>query len=501
MEAKNSFDLDRLIGRLREKARRKIPEAEVEDIVQEVLVVLVEKMRTERVEALQAYAEGILRHMIYDYYQKRKEHLSDLEQCDLESAEPSPEQRVVFMRHLRVIQGLAEENQIDNALVHRHFSEGAPLREVASELGVSAGAVNGRLYRFRQKVLKQVGNCFAFLFAIFTGLWGRAARAYVGSRPFAATAALIGIFSVGSFFSGLWNQLEAPSLTNMLTQQRTRHVDKTSDDDILRLFRMAPAKARPTTGARPAALKVTANVPYKPVAPFVWIDGRDALSMDNTFVDSIHTPSFAGREGTRSKTNVPLRAVFQQYFDTNGRKHAARSFGKTQAAAQTTSQHAVLQLASAAHVAAPSATAGSKATQPSAGQTSATQTTPTPGRATRHQHPLHKTPPVELLPKHQQVEVPDRLEVAVRRPPLRAARLTTAELQHSLTPKTQGSKRGTLQAWPTQIQASPQPGHKRTLSVSYKTVVCTIVVAGKWTTSAAMSTISSVAERASVVKI
>ena len=123
------------------------------------------------------------------------------------------------------------------------------------------------------------------------------------------------------------------------------------------------------------------------------------------------------------------------------------------------------------------------------------------GRATRHQHPLHKTPPVELLPKHQQVEVPDRLEVAVRRPPLRAARLTTAELQHSLTPKTQGSKRGTLQAWPTQIQASPQPGHKRTLSVSYKTVVCTIVVAGKWTTSAAMSTISSVAERASVVKI
>lgn len=218
MEARSELDLQKVIERLRDKARRKVPEAEVEDLVQEVLLVLVQRLRAGHVEALQAYAEGILRNMIYDFYQRRRERLSSLEGCELESHEPSPEQRVVWMRHLRVIDGLAEENKVDQALLENHFVKGEPLREVASGLGVSPGAVNGRLYRFRQKVLQRVGSCFAFLFALLAGLWGRLGRAYAQAPTYAKAAGLASAFVFGTYFFVQLQEQASPAHTPQAIQ-------------------------------------------------------------------------------------------------------------------------------------------------------------------------------------------------------------------------------------------------------------------------------------------
>ena len=200
MRGQSDLDLNKLIIRLRDKARRKIPEAEVEDLVQEVLLVLVEKVQTERIDALQPYAEGILRHLIYDFYQKRREHFSQLDGYDIETNEASPEQRVVWMRHLRLINNLAKENSVDEALVSKHFSKGVSLREVASHLNVSQGAVNGRLFRFRQKVLQEVGNCFAVVVALVIGLWGKLSHAASRLGYTSSLVGITGILSLSLFF-------------------------------------------------------------------------------------------------------------------------------------------------------------------------------------------------------------------------------------------------------------------------------------------------------------
>ena len=209
---KSEIQLGPLMNRLREKARRKIPEMDVEDLVQEVLVVWVERMKQGNIETGQAYAEGILRHKIYDYYQKRRDKTTPLDATnEFESQQPSPEERVVWMRHLRVIEGLANENRVDKALVRDHFVGGAPLREVATNLDVSAGAVNGRLFRFRQKIMQHVGNCFGLLLALFVGLSSRMARAWNGSRALSTATWALGIFSAGTFSSWMWWSAEQPN--------------------------------------------------------------------------------------------------------------------------------------------------------------------------------------------------------------------------------------------------------------------------------------------------
>ena len=191
--------LREIIVRLREKAKRKVPFADAEDIVQEVLVVLVERMqRPQPIDSLQAYADGVLRHVIYDYYQRKRDTLLPNEQTvEQASPTPSPEQRVVWMRHLRVIESLAEENRIDESLIQEHFMGGAPLREVAENLNVSPGAVNGRLFRFRQKVMKYAGSCFAGLLALGTSLWSRTAKAASLPRTAKLAMAGTGLLSVG----------------------------------------------------------------------------------------------------------------------------------------------------------------------------------------------------------------------------------------------------------------------------------------------------------------
>lgn len=195
-------NLRHIIDRLRDKARRKVPTTDVEDLVQEVLVVLVERMqRPQPIDSLQAYADGVLRHVIYDYYQCKREQLSPQHDLgwDQVSPAPTPEQRIVWMRHLRVIENLAEENTIDASLMEDHFKNDVPLHEVASRLDVSAGAVNGRLFRFRQKVLKFAGSCFAWFIALCSGLWHRAAHATPWLRPSASTLTSMAVLTTGAF--------------------------------------------------------------------------------------------------------------------------------------------------------------------------------------------------------------------------------------------------------------------------------------------------------------
>lgn len=219
MEPSREKTLRDTIARLREKARRKVPESDAEDLVQEVLVVLVERLQRGNVDALQAYAEGILRHKIYDYYQSKRAQAVSLDgEFDLEGTGPSPEQRVVFMRHLRVIEGLAQENEVDQALVEEHFVRGAPLREVASQLQVSPGVVNGRLFRFRQKLTQRIGSCFATVVALVIGTWSRATRAWMAARAYGS---VVGMLSIGSFASWVWWGQTPPPATqhNTTTQQ------------------------------------------------------------------------------------------------------------------------------------------------------------------------------------------------------------------------------------------------------------------------------------------
>jgi len=208
MAQQTEMNLRALTERLREKARRKVPEADVEDLVQDVLVVLVEKAQSNQISAIQPYAEGILRHLIYDYYQKRAEHKVPLDGKDAESLDVSPEQRVFWQRHLRVVREVSRENPVDEALLHEHFLSGAPLREVASELGVSAGVVNGRLFRFRQKLLQRVGQLFTVSMALGVGLWSRASRALFVGRLHHATSWTVALLSVTS--AGTWWAQYAP---------------------------------------------------------------------------------------------------------------------------------------------------------------------------------------------------------------------------------------------------------------------------------------------------
>ncbi len=197
MKKQQHIKIDKLIERLKEKARRKLPPEEVDDLVQEVLLLLVEKLKTERIEAIQAYAEGILRHLIYDFYQKRREH-SSLDGFDVELNEPSPEQKALWRNHLALIDNLAKENVVDEALVSKHFAKGVPLREVAFHLNVSQGAVNGRLFRFRQKVLQRVGNCFAALLLLIISSWNKLAHAL--SKKSILTSVTLTLFLVSSLF-------------------------------------------------------------------------------------------------------------------------------------------------------------------------------------------------------------------------------------------------------------------------------------------------------------
>lgn len=259
------------IGRLRDKARRKVPDTDAEDLVQEVLVVLIERMQRGKVEALQAYADGILRHKIYDYYQhKRERHLSLENTLEPEHNAPNPEQKVLWMHHLRVIEGLAEENRVDKALVKEHFVEGAPLREVADQLDVSPGVVNGRLFRFRQKLTQRVGSCFAMCLALVVGLWSRATRALMAARAYGS---VVGMLSVGSFAGWMWfDQVPAPEVPpsvkvtpSLPTRTTTPTARPTPDpiplDTLPSLDRhhwappatVHPSKQHPTT---PAALPV-----------------------------------------------------------------------------------------------------------------------------------------------------------------------------------------------------------------------------------------------------
>ncbi len=208
MAQQSKMNLRALTDRLREKARRKVPEADVEDLVQDVLVVLVEKTQDHQIGAIQPYAEGILRHLIYDYYQKRAEYKVPLDGNDAESHDVSPEQRVFWQRHLRVVREVSQENPVDEALLQEHFFSGAPLREVASELGVSAGVVNGRLFRFRQKLLQRVGQIFTVLMALGVGLWSRVSRALFVGRLHHATSWTVALLSVSS--AGTWWAQFAP---------------------------------------------------------------------------------------------------------------------------------------------------------------------------------------------------------------------------------------------------------------------------------------------------
>lgn len=205
-----------IIERLRDKARRKVPPSDVEDLVQEVLVVLVERMqRSQPIDSLQAYADGVLRHVIYDYYQRKREQLLPNHEVGREqvSSAPTPEQRVVWMRHLRVIENLAEENSIDLALVQDHFKNDVPLHEVASHLDVSAGAVNGRLFRFRQKVLKYAGNCFSWFLALCSHLWQRTAEASSWLRP--SSTSLSSMTSIALVTTGVFSIWVLSPLSSM----------------------------------------------------------------------------------------------------------------------------------------------------------------------------------------------------------------------------------------------------------------------------------------------
>lgn len=262
--------LSSLRKRLQEKARLKLPEHEIEDIVQDVLLVVAEKLHDKEVETLQAYAEGILRHKIYDHYQKRsRRKLSPLDSTvEVVSTEASPEEQTLWKRHIRLIQGVAEENRLDRAILQEHFVDGAPLREVASSLGVSAGAVNGRLYRFRQKVMQHIGTCFAFVLSLGIGFWSRISRAWtvVRTGTQAAWAGSLGslsvVFSWFAFFGGAAPiPPEAPKvqkapLTWQVPAQPVRSMKKAtaqapllSDDDDNDVW-TAPVDSQPRTATR-----------------------------------------------------------------------------------------------------------------------------------------------------------------------------------------------------------------------------------------------------------
>ncbi len=79
---------------------------------------------------------------------------------ELASPEPTPEQAVLIQERREAVQRILQQLPAgERALLYRKYYYMQPTAQIASELGMTERAVEGRLYRLKKRLRKKLGVC------------------------------------------------------------------------------------------------------------------------------------------------------------------------------------------------------------------------------------------------------------------------------------------------------------------------------------------------------
>lgn len=141
--------------------------ADAEDVLQEFCVrVLARKDQLRDAERLDAWLYAVLRSALNDHYRKagRRERLGSAVSHDPTRETTAPDAYEVLGHICTCVDGLIPELKPSDAdLIRRIDVDGQPRKQVAADLGISAGALGVRLFRarsaLRDRVLSHCGCC------------------------------------------------------------------------------------------------------------------------------------------------------------------------------------------------------------------------------------------------------------------------------------------------------------------------------------------------------
>lgn len=142
-------------------ARSAVPQAEIDDLIQEAYCKLAELASFEHVSNPRNYFFMVARNLLNDQLRRarivRIETAAELENFEVFSDEPSPERVVSGRQELarveRLITGLPERTR--RVLLMRKV-DGLPQKEIAAKLGVTEGMVENEAIRAIQLLLKAI---------------------------------------------------------------------------------------------------------------------------------------------------------------------------------------------------------------------------------------------------------------------------------------------------------------------------------------------------------
>lgn len=148
--------------KLKQHLGRKIPQQDVDDVLQEIFLALLRHPPPEGV-ALPPWLWRIVRNHIADYYRQQRKETTGLpgEPIQGEPFEVS-EAEVVVASWLR---GFAEflEPKYRSALIMADF-QGASMKTIAASLNLTVSGAKSRVQRARRKLAKDLQDCCAFHF-------------------------------------------------------------------------------------------------------------------------------------------------------------------------------------------------------------------------------------------------------------------------------------------------------------------------------------------------
>jgi len=120
-------------------------EAEAEDLVQDVFLVLVQKLFDIK-KSLTAFAHGIMQNKCRQWIrQKRK--TSDREEDEIQSSQPDPSTQTVYDEVFKVIEGFFNHQLEHWEIIRSNMIYKLSHADIAVQLGISEGASRTRLHR------------------------------------------------------------------------------------------------------------------------------------------------------------------------------------------------------------------------------------------------------------------------------------------------------------------------------------------------------------------
>lgn len=160
----------------------------IEDLVQDTFVACIEsRARLEAATSERAFILGIARHLLFDAYRKRgRGRETELGESCVADLEPSPSS--VFARkdeERLLLEGLRQLPLDHQIALELYEWEGLRAIDVAAVLGITEGAVRGRVHRAKEDLraaLERIASSREVLESTLHGLdgWARGLRARLG---------------------------------------------------------------------------------------------------------------------------------------------------------------------------------------------------------------------------------------------------------------------------------------------------------------------------------